>query len=172
MGSDSVDEADVVGFAGQGRGDGLGGVAEDEVVDALIVAFDAEFFQKGFAFLGVELLLGAVDPAGGQAHGFGGVGEVGEHGAAVVEVGGYLAVGEDQQHHRGAVEGVEALGSRRLATLHLQVAPYLGVHGRETVAHGAVGDGDDERALLAVARGSPGAGFADLLDELAFGQLG
>lgn len=77
------------------------------MVDALVVAFDTQLLQDGFSFLGVELLLGTVDPAGTEAHSMGGIGEVGDHGAAVVEVGGHLAVGKDQQHHGGAIEGVK-----------------------------------------------------------------
>ena len=160
--------ADVVGLAGQGRGNVFGRIAEDEVVDALVVAFDAEFLENLLAFGAVELLLGAVNPAGSQADGMGGIGEVGEHRAAVVEVGGYRTVGKDDENNWGAIEGVEAVGGCLLATLAFQVVPDGGVHLRQAVAQLGVGDGNDEGALFAVARRCPGSGFAYGGNEFTF----
>lgn len=156
----SVDVDDVAGFAGFGLGGLLGGVAEDAVADAFVVAFDAPFFQEGFSFGEVEGFLGAVYPAGAEAEGVGGVHEVAHDEGAVVEAVGGLAVGEDDEDDGGAVEGV-GVG-----------AHDGGVEAGEAVAGGAVGDGDDDGGLEAFAGGGVGAGFGDEVDEVGGGEFG
>ena len=93
----SVHAGDVVRFAGVGLRGFLGGVADDAVADALVVAFDAPFFQQCFAFGEVEHLLGAVYPAIAQTYGMGGVHEVAHDQGAVIDAVGGLPLGEDDE---------------------------------------------------------------------------
>ena len=53
----------VVSLSGGSCSGGLFRIAEDQVADAFVVAFNAKLFEDGLAFFALKLFLGAVDPA-------------------------------------------------------------------------------------------------------------
>ena len=101
---------------GAGRG-GFGGIAEDAVADADPVALDAPALQKRLALAGGKLLPRAMDPAGADAERMGGVHQIAEHKAAVLNSGAGLCVGQHDEDRRRAVE--------RMA---VRIAEHGGVH--------------------------------------------
>ena len=73
----SLDPINVVVFARRSFRIIACSIAEDAVADAhKILVLDAGVFQDGFAFLGLEDLLGSVYPAGAQAFGMSGIQQV------------------------------------------------------------------------------------------------
>ncbi len=155
----SVHAGDVVRFAGFGLRGFLGGVADDAVADALVVAFDAPFFQQCFAFGEVEHLLGAVYPATAQTYGMGGVHKVAHDQGAVIDAVGGLPLGEDDEDDGRSVERV-GVGSHD-----------AGVKLREAVADGFVGHRYDDGGLASLAGGGVGARFGDAVNEGLIGHF-
>jgi len=67
IGGELIDVVDVVGFSGFGLRRVGGGVAQNAVADALVVALDAPYLQQGFALVAIKHLLGAMNLAGAQS---------------------------------------------------------------------------------------------------------
>lgn len=161
---------DIVVLAGTGRGQlRVGGIADDAVAYAFVVALDAEVAEDGAAFLAVELFLGAVYPAGAEAEGMGGEHEVAHDEAAVVEIRAAGTVGQDEDDGGGAVERVEA--GVLLAQLGVLLHKDFSVHAGETLDEVGARDGHDAGGLQAVAGGGIGAGLADLGEDIFGNRL-
>ena len=59
----SLNRIDVISLPRCSRAGGLFSIAEDQVTDTFIIAFDLKLFQNRFARLALKLLLGAMHPA-------------------------------------------------------------------------------------------------------------
>ncbi|MBQ2277628.1 MAG: hypothetical protein II333_03585, partial [Clostridia bacterium] len=110
-------------------------VAEDAVADALVIAFDAEVGKDLLPFRTVEFFLRAVDPAASDAEFVRGEHQIAHDEAAVIEMRAAGFVGEDDEHHRRAVERIVRCAHRR------------GVQRGQAVADFPVGDREDDRGL-------------------------
>ena len=121
---------------------------------SLVVALDAQVCEDLPPLGTVELLLGPVDPAAADTQCVCRQHQVAHDQAAVVDVRGHRTVGENDEHNRGTVERIDVR------------THDLGVHLRESVAHGPVLDGDDYGRLLSHACRGIGSGLDDPVDDL------
>ena len=147
----------LAGLRVTGRG---GGITEGEGADADEAFREAEFLHQGLAFVGGEHFTFAVDPAGAEADGVGGVHHVAEHERAIrngVRPDG--RVGAEHKHiSRGTVEGVDV------------PAPDRRVHPGNLLQEVRILHGHDPGVLETLRGRGPGAGLEDGL-EFVVGNL-
>ena len=142
-------------LAGAGRRQGLRRISQHAMANALVIPFDAQLPEDGFALFALELLLGPVDPAAAQALVIGGQHQVAHYQAAIVQIGGFGFIRQHHQYHRGAIKGIVAF-----------FAHYFGIHCGKLIPHFLIGDRNNNGRLPAAARRRIGTCLQNLIDGL------
>ena len=144
---------DEVGFALAGGGDVVIAETDGTMADAFpLFGIDACLTKDVFAFFGLELFIGSMDPDAVNSQGVGSKHEVAHDKGAIVLGVAPSGFCQDNNHHGGAIEGVNGW-----------LAPDLGVHTADLIAKGTIGD-DEHLGVLESA--SVGGVFAALKDEV------
>jgi len=156
---DLFNPIDVILLARLGFGIVAVHIAEDAVADAdVLVGVDAKFGEDGFAFFRLKDFLGAVDPAGAEAFGVGGVEQVAHDKRTVFFPGeGSRGVGQNNENDGCTIERIHVVVGTKDGTIKFA----------QPIAHFAVGDGNDDGGLLVHARGGVSACLADFFNDLA-----
>ena len=136
------------------------GVAQDAVANALVVTGQPQRGQPCLPLGLIEGLARTVDPTAAHSQCVSGQHEIAHDQGAVVDMGSSSLLGQHNQHHGRAVEGIPVR------------AHHGGIGAGETVAGILIGDGNNNGVLGIHAAGGVEAGLDDLVDDLTGEHVG